>query len=137
MSSAEHKTEITQKIAYALRTAADFAIRAADPEWCELVFVSFPDGFSKDVETVQIGAMPARAKVSGEVVRLYLHLDDLVCFLPMRDAVRFALEPFFVGSRQLTVHDTAEGYEVILRDDREINAIHDGSAKDDLPISQG
>jgi hypothetical protein len=92
-------------IVRALRAAADVAIRLADPEWCELIFVSLTDELGKVPEPIKIGAMPARTKVSGEVARLYLHINDPMSFAVMRDAIRLALEPFFVRERQLVLHD--------------------------------
>jgi hypothetical protein len=116
-----------QKIAYAVRCAADVAIRLADPEWCELIFVSFGDELGEVPETLQIGAMAARVKVRGEVARLYLHIDDPVSFTIMRDAIRVALKPFLMGGRQFVVHDSAEGIEVVLLDEGEIQDIHNAT----------
>ena len=73
----DHQAQIVQEIADTIKCAADVAMRLGDPVWCELVFVSFPDQFGEGIETVHIGAMAARAKVRGEVVRLHLHLNDL------------------------------------------------------------
>jgi hypothetical protein len=118
LSITEHVAEIAQKIAYAMQVAVGFSIKQDNPEWCELLSVSFPDAFSENVEPVKIIAMPARAKVRDEVARLYIHPNDLVSIAPMRDAVRLALEPFVVGGRQLAMQDIPEGFEVVLRDDR-------------------
>jgi hypothetical protein len=126
--------EIAQKIAYTVRCAADLTIRFGDPKWCELVFATLPDQLSEGIKVVHIGAMSARVKMRGEVVRLHLHLNDSVSVAIIRDAIRMALEPFVVRGRQLIVHDALEGlvFVFVLANDRQIQAIHKASAKDDL-----
>jgi len=125
ISSREIPTEIVQKIAYAIRCAADVTIRLGDPEWCELVFATFSNRLSESVETIHIGAMPARAKILGEVVRIHLHLNDFMSIAVIRNAIRMAIEPLLVRGRQLMVHDSLEGLVVILAlDDRKIYGIH-------------
>ncbi len=120
----DHQAQIVQEIADTIKCAADVAMRLGDPVWCELVFVSFPDQFGEGIETVHIGAMAARAKVRGEVVRLHLHLNDLASLTIIRNAIRVALEPLVVSGRQFIVHDTAEGVVVALVDHGKIQAIH-------------
>jgi hypothetical protein len=119
-----------RRIADTIKSAARVAVRLGDSEWCELVFVTFPEKFGEVEETLQIGAMTARVKVHGEIVRLHLHFNDCPSLSTIiRDALRMALEPFFIGDRQFTVHDTAEGFVIVLLDDREIEIIHNGTPK--------
>jgi hypothetical protein len=107
------KEEIVRQIASVLRTGVGFSIKQANPEFCELLSASFPDAFGENVEPVKIMAMTARAKVRGEVARLYIHPNDLVSIAVIRDAVRLVLEPFCVSGRQLTMQDIPEGLEVV------------------------
>lgn len=127
--------QIAQKIAYAMKCAAGFSIKDDNPEWCELVFATFPNDFGESIEVVHIGAMPARVKIRGEIVRLYLYLNNLVSLTVMRDAIRVALDPFVVGGRQFVVHDGFEGLEVLLIEDhREVHVIHDASSTAEIAL---
>jgi hypothetical protein len=120
--------EIAHKIDYAVKCAANVTVELDDPEWCELVFVTFGDDLSIYVEPIKIGAVAARVKVRGEVARLYLHMDDFMSLAPMLHAIRMALEPFVMGNgREFVAHDFPKGLVIALIDDREVNAIHDAS----------
>jgi hypothetical protein len=93
-----------------------------------LVFAALTKELSEDVKTVQIGAMAALAKVRGDIVGLYLYLDDVVGLAPMRDALRYVLKPFFVGRHQFMVHDSSEGLIIALADLWEVRIIHEVSS---------
>lgn len=126
MSTAFPLGEI-ERIAYAVRCGARVASRIGDADWCELISVTFPNKFGEDKKTVHICAMPARVNEAGELVRLYLHFDNCLALAsPIRRAIRVALEPFTVGTRQFAVHDTEEGFKFVCINDGEIDdVIHD------------
>lgn len=126
---------VVENVASMIIDAFNFAIKqkVKCSNWvrCEILSVLFSDDFSKIEEELSFCAGDAAVNEAGELLRVYLNLNDPARFSIMRDAVRMALEPFFIGRRNIVVHDFEEGLKIILLDDRKIKHFHE-----QLPVKE-
>mgnify|MGYP001574176246 CR=1 FL=1 len=131
MSLTVGTSAVAERVASTISCAIEFAIKCRikynSRERCELLNVSFPDDFSKIKKDLCFGAGDAAINEAGELVRVYLNLNDPARFAIMRDAVHVALFPLLKGRRDIVVHDFEEGLKIILANNREIKHFHEQS----------
>jgi hypothetical protein len=66
-------------------------------------------------QTLQIGGMPGARNKRGVLIDVYVAAHDSIRAV-LSDPIRAELEPFIIGVGHVLTHDTAEGFEVVLRD---------------------
>jgi hypothetical protein len=74
-------------------------------------------------ERLKIVTMPGASETIGEIVRIYVNVDDRVPGVfttPLRNLV----EPYLIGIRQASLEDTPDGLVVIRGDTRQSDLSH-------------
>jgi hypothetical protein len=79
----------------------------------EVLSFSFAETDGKIEKRVEIGALGFPTTEVGEIVRVYINLDNPSLLDIVRDAFRVALQPFLVGRPDLTFGETSEGFKII------------------------
>jgi hypothetical protein len=95
----------------------------SSPTWksvCRRLVVKTSD-MQRQISQTPVSEVPAETRICSN--RFCPNLDEPVAIAPILDALRMSLTPLAVCGRQLTMHDTAEGFVISLADHGQIQNI--------------
>jgi hypothetical protein len=75
-------------------------------------------------EATSVAAFGEFTDEPGELVRIYIDLDDLVGRSIIGQSIDVALSQFLVSGWEIAYLETQEGFKIFLRNDREKHLIH-------------
>jgi hypothetical protein len=107
------------------------AIRFADVErfrssgLVEALKFSLPLGLGEVEKGADVACFSARLDEPGELVRVYVDLDDTVGRSVVRKSIHMAVESVRIGVGEVSYLETQEGFKILLVDDRQEHRFQD------------